>query len=309
MQIILVPGSASRKSRCLKNRNLILGVLIVAVVVPITGAISAYKLGLSQGTYQPDTQQLRLAYVQTTLENNQRELKDAGRMVDQQLDTLGRRLGQMQAQMSRLNALGKRLTSMANLAADEFSFDTEPAMGGPLNETATDQTAADLIAALDTLGRNIKNKAEELEVMEVLLMDRDLRSKQLPSGSPLPEGWLSSGFGYRNDPFTGKRAFHSGVDIAAKAGVTMKAIAAGVVTVSRVKPGYGVTVEINHGNGYETRYAHAKVATVKVGDRVAKGDVVAIVGSTGRSTGTHLHFEVIRDGKKVNPRKYLSASL
>lgn len=309
MQIILVPGSASRKSRCLKTRNLILGILIIAVVVPITSAISAYKLGVSQATYQPDSQQLRLAYVQTTLENNQRELKDAGRVVEQQLDTLGRRLGQMQARMSRLNALGKRLTSMANLEADEFNFDAEPAMGGPVNASASDQTAADLIAALDTLGRKIRNKKEELEILEVLLMDRELHSKQFPNGSPLKDGWLSSGYGYRNDPFTGKRAFHNGVDIAAKPGLPIEAIATGVVTASRVKPGYGVTVEINHGNGYTTRYAHAKVAKVKTGERVEKGDVVAIVGNTGRSTGTHLHFEVLRDGKAVNPRKYLRASL
>jgi murein DD-endopeptidase MepM/ murein hydrolase activator NlpD len=309
MQIILVPGSASRQSRCLKTRNIILSILIIAVVVPITGAISAYRLGVSQATYQPDSQQLRLAYVQTTLENHQRELNDAGRVVEQQLDTLGRRLGHMQARMSRLNALGKRLTSMANLEADEFNFDAEPAIGGPANASPSDQTAADLIAALDTLGRNIDNKKEELEVLEVLLMDRELHRQQYPDGSPVQEGWLSSAYGYRNDPFTGKRSFHDGVDIAAKPGVPIEAIAAGVVTTSREKPGYGVTVEINHGNGYTTRYAHAKVAKVNSGDRVEKGDVVAIVGSTGRSTGTHLHFEVMRDGETVNPRKYLRASL
>jgi murein DD-endopeptidase MepM/ murein hydrolase activator NlpD len=140
-------------------------------------------------------------------------------------------------------------------------------------------------------------------------MDRDLQSKQYPKGRPVQDGWISSGFGYRNDPFNGKRAFHSGVDIAAKSGAPIKVVAAGVVTTSKVEPGYGVTVEVNHGKGYSTRYAHVLESKVKAGERVERGDVIATVGSTGRSTGAHLHFEVLRNGESVNPRKYLRASL
>ena len=215
----------------------------------------------------------------------------------------------MQARMSQLNALGKRLTTMANLESDEFDFDSTPAIGGPLNESASDQTVLDIVQTLESLGQSIATKETELEALEMLLMNRELHEKQFPDGSPLPEGWISSGYGYRNDPFTGKRSFHRGIDIAAKSGSKIRAVAAGVVTAAKVRSGYGVTVEINHGNGYTTRYAHAKVALVTTGDLVEKGDVIAIVGSTGRSTGTHLHFEVQRHGETVNPRKYLSASL
>jgi len=310
MKIILVPDSASRKSRCLKNRSLLFAVLVFAFVIPVTGAIGAYQFGMSQAARPPGPGQLSLAHVQKTLENSRHELTEAERAVEQQLDTLGRRLGQVQARMQRLDALGKRLISMASLESDEFNFDTEPAMGGPAPApVADDQSATELMSALDSLQSRISAKRDELEVLEALLMDRDLQSRQHPNGWPVKDGWISSGFGYRNDPFSGKRAFHSGVDIASTTGVPIKAVAAGVVTTARSKPGYGVTVEINHGKGYSTRYAHALEATVKVGDRVRKGDVVAMVGSTGRSTGAHLHFEVLRDGESVNPRKYLRASL
>jgi murein DD-endopeptidase MepM/ murein hydrolase activator NlpD len=308
MKIILVPDSASRKSRCLKNRSMVLAILVFAFLIPIAGAIGAYKLGESQANYQPGPGQLRLAYVQKTLENSRQDLKDAERAVEQQLDTLGRRLGKVQARVQRLDALGKRLTSMAELETSEFNFDTDPGMGGPA-PVMDEQPVTELMAALDSLQHAVDMKKDELEILEALLIDRNLQINQHPNGWPVQDGWLSSGFGYRNDPFSGKRAFHSGVDIASKTGVPIKVVAAGVVTTARTKPGYGVTVEINHGKGYSTRYAHALEAMVKVGDRVEKGDVVATVGNTGRSTGAHLHFEVLRDGESVNPRKYLRASM
>lgn len=309
MKIILVPDSASRKSRCLKNRNMILAALVFTVAIPLAGAVGAYKLGASHATFEPGPDQLRLAYVQKTLEISRHELKEAERAVEQQFDMLGRELGHAQARMQRLDAIGKRLTSMASLDADEFNFDSEPGVGGPAGAVSGEQSAEELTAALDALLYTIERKQDELEILETLLMDRDLQNRQHPNGWPVQDGWISSGFGYRNDPFSGKRAFHSGVDIASQSGVPIEAVAAGVVTTSKVKPGYGVTVEINHGKGYLTRYAHALEAHVKAGDRVEKGDVIATVGSTGRSTGAHLHFEVLRDGESVNPRKYLRASL
>ncbi len=309
MKIILVPDSASRNSRCVKTRNMVLAALVFSVVIPVASAIGAYQLGVSQISYQPDREQLRLAYVQKTLENSQLDLKEAERAVEQQLDLLGRRLGHAQARMQRLDALGKRLTSMASLETDEFNFDSEPGMGGPAGALTGEQDATELITALNTLQYTIGRKKDELQILEALLMDRDLQSKQYPKGRPVQDGWISSGFGYRNDPFNGKRAFHSGVDIAAKSGVPIKVVAAGVVTTSKVEPGYGVTVEVNHGKGYSTRYAHVLESKVKAGERVERGDVIATVGSTGRSTGAHLHFEVLRNGESVNPRKYLRASL
>lgn len=309
MQIILVPNNASRRSRCLRSKSFWTIVLGFTIVVPVAIALGAYRFGVSQATYEPSPQQLRLAYVQTSLENSKRQLREAERGVEQQLVAIGQRVGQIQAHMSRLNALGKRLTEMAMLGSDELNFDSVPAMGGPLSIPSGDETAADLVAALDALESSVLDKRDELEILEALLMHRDLLSKQFPNGWPVQNGWISSGFGYRNDPFSGKRAFHAGVDIAGKSGAPIKAVASGVVIASEVKPGYGVTVEINHGGGYVTRYAHALAAMVEAGDRVEKGDVIAVVGSTGRSTGAHLHFEVLRHGKAANPRKYLRASL
>ena len=309
MKIILVPESASRISRCIKTRNIIFAAIMATVVIPVAGGIGAYKLGVSQTARDPGPDQLRLAYVQKTLANSQLDLKEAERAVEQQLDILGRRLGHAQARKQRLDELGKRLTSMASLDSDEFDFDAEPALGGPAGDVESDHSAIELMSALNSLQYTISRKKDELEILEALLMDRDLQSKQHPNGWPVHGGWISSGFGYRNDPFNGKRAFHSGVDIASKSGMPIKAVAAGVVTTAKVKSGYGVTVEINHGKGYSTRYAHAREALVAVGDRVDKGDVIATVGSTGRSTGDHLHFEVLRDGKAENPRKYLRSSL
>lgn len=285
-----------------------MALLSAASIVLVFTGIGFYYLGASNATYKPNAKQLRLAYVQMSLEKGQIELEQAERSVEQQLDTFGRRLGQVQAHLSRLNALGKRLTGMAGLETSEFSFDSDPAVGGPAN-AGQHQSAADLIAALDELERNVLDKKDELAVLETLLIDYDLHSKQFPHGWPVKGGWISSGYGHRNDPFSGKRALHEGVDIASKPGAPILAVAAGVVTVSRAKAGYGLMVEINHGKGYVTRYAHALATTVKPGDRVEKGDIVAMVGSSGRSTGAHLHFEVLLDGEPVNPLKYIRASL
>ena len=144
-------------------------------------------------------------------------------------------------------------------------------------------------------------------VLESLLGDRALHAKQHPRGWPLQGGYVSSGFGYRNDPFSGRRAFHQGVDIAGKPGTPIKAVADGVVTYADVKAGYGLMVEINHGNGYITRYAHTLAKLVDVGERISKGEFIAVIGSSGRSTGTHLHFEVLHDGRTINPRSFLRA--
>ncbi len=145
-------------------------------------------------------------------------------------------------------------------------------------------------------------------MLEALIADQELDEEQHPSGWPSSGGWISSRYGYRRDPFTGRRAFHSGVDIANKPGSPIKAVADGVVTRAGREGAYGLMVEVNHGNGYHTRYAHASKILVDVGSRVSKGDRIAVVGSTGRSTGTHVHFEVFKDDKAVNPRKFLRAA-
>lgn len=238
-----------------------------------------------------------------------KKLRESRQRLGDQLDSLGQRLGRIQAHVSRLNALGQRLTDMAGLDRDEFSFDNPPAMGGPERPAPWGRIhEPELSESLDMIEMALDRKENELQVLEALLTDRALHKKQYPQGWPAQDGWISSGYGYRTDPFTGRRAFHEGVDIAARPGTPIRALADGVVSYAGRKPGYGLVVEINHGNGYQTRYAHARKLIAKVGQRVRKGDTVALVGSTGRSTGSHVHVEVLKNDEAVNPKLYLSAA-
>ena len=165
---------------------------------------------------------------------------------------------------------------------------------------------SDFLVALEELNYKIEDRAEKLSAMESMLIDRTLQRQTIPTGSPTKGGWVSSLFGKRADPITGKIEFHAGVDYAGKSGSPILAVASGIITWSGARYGYGNVVEINHGNGYQTRYAHNKKNLVVVGQKVDQGQVIALMGSTGRSTGSHVHFEVLNNGKAVNPKKYIS---
>jgi murein DD-endopeptidase MepM/ murein hydrolase activator NlpD len=240
------------------------------------------------------------------LEQQRSEIAAARRDLQERLDALTSRVGQMNAHVIRLDALGRRLTDMANLDKGEFNFDSEPAVGGPegLVESAT-VAAPDLTAMLDDLTNQIRDRERQLSVLESMISTRNLSRQVVPDGRPVLQGWISSHFGYRADPFTGRNAFHRGIDFAGPAGAQVVAVASGVVTFSKDRFGYGRTVEINHGNGYVTRYAHNQRALVAVGDTVQKGQPIALIGSTGRSTGPHLHFEVLKQGRAVDPMTFV----
>jgi Membrane proteins related to metalloendopeptidases len=158
---------------------------------------------------------------------------------------------------------------------------------------------------LDDLTRQIKDRERQLSVLESMISTRNLSHQIVPGGRPVTQGWISSYFGHRADPFTGRKAFHRGVDFAGPAGAQVVAVASGVVTYTKERFGYGKTVEINHGNGYVTRYAHNQRVLVNVGDTVKKGQPIALIGSTGRSTGPHLHFEVLKQGRAVDPMSFV----
>jgi murein DD-endopeptidase MepM/ murein hydrolase activator NlpD len=230
----------------------------------------------------------------------------ARRELQERLDALASRVGQMNAHVIRLDALGRRLTEMANLDKGEFDFDSEPAVGGPegLIEGAV-AVSPDLSAMLDALTHQIKDRERQLSVLESLISTRNLSRQIVPGGRPVTQGWISSYFGHRADPFTGRNAFHRGLDFAGPAGAQVVAVASGVVTYSKDRFGYGKTVEINHGGGYVTRYAHNQRVLVAVGDTVQKGQAIALIGSTGRSTGPHLHFEVLKQGRAVDPMSFV----
>ncbi len=226
------------------------------------------------------------------------------------LDALAIRIGQMNARVIRLDALGRRLTDMADIDGDEFDFDSTPAMGGPEEPAIADGSAAvpEVLTAMADLGYQLDSREAQLSVLESVLMNQNLSDRVYPQGRPVLSGWMSSYFGRRTDPFTGKQAMHRGVDFAGKEGDSIIAVADGVVTWSAPRYGYGEMVEINHGNGYSTRYAHNAENLVKVGEEVRKGQTVALMGDTGRATGPNLHFEVLHRGHRVNPVKFIKQS-
>jgi murein DD-endopeptidase MepM/ murein hydrolase activator NlpD len=222
------------------------------------------------------------------------------------LDALAQQLGQLQAQATRLNALGDRLTEVGKLDDGEFDFGSDPAMGGP-EEPATGTTAAlPISTGIQNLRAEFDRQEAQLGVLENLLLDRKVDNALLPSGMPVAQGYMASGFGERLDPINGHEAVHLGLDFDAPAGTPVLAVAEGVVSFVGVKPGYGNVVEIDHGNGYMTRYAHNSAIVAQAGARVHAGDTIAKVGSTGRATGPHCHFEVWLHGRAVNPLTYVN---
>lgn len=221
------------------------------------------------------------------------------------LSTLAIRAGSLQAHVTRLDALAERLVSVADLDPAEFGLTDAPAVGGPVPDDFLSPEWGSLLVSLETLGGDLTVREERLDALEALIFDRQLHEAMHPDGRPLEDGWISSGFGFRTHPVSGAKEFHSGVDFAGKQGLEVRAVGAGIVTWSERRWGYGNMVEINHGNGYVTRYAHNKKNLVDIGDKVAKDETIALLGSTGRSTGPHVHFEVLRDGKVVNPWKFI----
>jgi murein DD-endopeptidase MepM/ murein hydrolase activator NlpD len=225
----------------------------------------------------------------------------------QSLDTLAMHLGQMQAQVLRLDGLGTRLAKLAGMKPQEFSFDNPPAQGGPylpapLQQQVSMESMEQQMAALNTL---LSDRSDKLVALETLLMQDKMSKKLLPTVAPIQDAWYSSNFGWRIDPFTGKNAMHEGVDFMVPVGTPIHASASGMVVYADTHPDYGNMVEIDHGNQVITRYAHASRLLVKVGQMVRRGQEIALSGSTGRSTGPHLHFEVRYKGIAQNPVRFL----
>jgi murein DD-endopeptidase MepM/ murein hydrolase activator NlpD len=248
-----------------------------------------------------------MAQWQGMVHEQQAQIDAARKSARMQLDALTLRIGQMQAQMLRLNALGEQLVSQASLDQDEFDFSRPPAVGGPQEVSSMQSTdVPDFLSMLKDLNAEMGDREQKFSVLESLLMDRSLHERVMPSGSPVKNGWVSSGYGNRADPFTGKKEFHKGVDFAGKEGSRVLAVADGIVSWVGKRNGYGKLVEITHGNGYVTRYGHNKKLLVAVGDTVKKGQAIALMGSTGRSTGPHVHFEVVHNDQQVNPAKYVT---
>jgi murein DD-endopeptidase MepM/ murein hydrolase activator NlpD len=320
MNIILIPSRlANGRYISLSTRQVwLLAVVFIGILPVFIGAISYYIQTLLAAPALLHRQDLLLISERQALEAAQRNsetyplnaesraLEATRRSAEIHLNALAQRVGQLQAQLLRLNALGGRLVQRAGLDKREFNFAEEPAVGGPEASQGLRTTVPDFLQALDTLSRQLEAKSGRLELLETVLQDQQFQAAVAPSGWPVNGGWVSSGFGLRADPFTGKQQVHEGVDIVNRLGSIIRAVGGGVVTHAGPKAGgYGLMVEISHGNGQSTRYAHAQTLLVKVGDKVEKGRAIALVGSTGRSTSAHLHFEVLQNGRAINPQRYL----
>jgi murein DD-endopeptidase MepM/ murein hydrolase activator NlpD len=233
------------------------------------------------------------------------QLSKIQRDVDDQVAVLAKRVGQMQAQLLRLDALGKHLTDVAKLNRGEFDFDNPPAVGGPETGAGEGPVVPALDSMLDSMNAQIDDRRRQLMALQNLILTRELAQQIVPGGRPVESGYISSLYGQRTDPFDGNQATHSGIDFAGAPGSRVLAVADGIVSHAGPDGGYGRLVEITHGNGYVTRYAHNAKLLVVPGETVKRGDAIALMGSTGRSTGTHLHFEVLRDGRSVNPLSFV----
>lgn len=303
MNIILLTKSGGKPVT--RQFNSIAHFLVLGVLLVVGGAGLVY-LGYWYGAQQDSVAHVdkwasELAAQRVKLQR----VKESARA---DVDALTLRLGQMQSYVARLDALGMKLVKMAKLDGDEFNFGESPALGGPDDASDYEDIAVpDLQLALLDLHEQFEQRDRELSVLEQLILSRNLTADVSPAGRPTEGGWLSSGWGMRRDPFTGRAQFHKGVDFAGRKGQPIVAVASGIVTFAGKRYGYGQMVEINHGNGISTRYAHNRKNLVQEGDAVKKGDTVARMGTTGRSTGFHVHFEVLKDGKPVNPAKFVSA--
>jgi murein DD-endopeptidase MepM/ murein hydrolase activator NlpD len=274
-------------------------------VLLVTAAIFAAGVQLGRFMAGP----MESAKLAQAIDEQRMDLQTVRGQLQGKVDALASRVGTLNAHLIRLDALGRRITDLANLDRGEFDFDKPPPAGGPeAAETAAGAAQVpELTAVLDALEAQLEDRERQLTVLESLMSTRQLGQRILPGGWPVVGGWISSHFGYRSDPFTGRGAFHSGVDFAAEPGTRVIATGPGVVSFAGYKTGYGYVVEIEHPTGYLTRYGHNSRNLVRAGETVQKGQPIAVIGSTGRSTGTHVHFEVERDGNSLNPMRYLSA--
>jgi murein DD-endopeptidase MepM/ murein hydrolase activator NlpD len=304
MNIILV------SNRLAKSRSISLGgvqsaLLLLLFSVLMLGAVFTLQYALVR--FAPESLSDEIRTILSEVHNDE-QLKQQI-YLQNSLDAMAIRVGQMQAQVQRLDALGTRLTKLAGMKPAEFQFSEPPAMGGPLVPLPGKKMSENSLSQqLDRLSHVVNDRSDKLTALETMLLQNQLSRRLLPSMPPVHSGYYSSNFGWRIDPFTGANALHEGVDFVANAGTPIYASAGGVVDYAGMDSSYGNMVEIDHGNNIVTRYAHASKVLVKVGQVVRRGQEIAEVGSTGRSTGNHLHFEVRYKGVAQNPVRFLQKS-
>ena len=305
MHIIVVSSSlANTRSLTLTGTHLLAGALATAAAV----------IGLAAGLLYlavPRAAQLKLPMLESALASVQeQQTRKSESFLRENINAMAIKIGQMQAQLVRLDALGERVSALAGLRPGEFRFGETPGRGGTLPTSMHSQNLSmgDISRQADTLSHLMDSRGDDLGILETALFDARSRKRLLPTVMPVDSTWSASSFGRRIDPFTGEYAMHEGIDFIADVGTPIFAAATGVVVFAKYHPQYGNLVEIDHGNDFVTRYAHASHIFVKLGQVVQRGTKIAEVGTTGRSTGPHLHFEVRYRGVAQNPAKFLRAS-
>ena len=302
MNIILLSRRDGRARQFNLAKPLTLGVVLAVTTVVVGGAF-ALGLQLGKGVHR------EVALAETSrfaalLAQQKQEIAGLKQQLQLRIDAMAMRIGEVNAHVIRLDALGKRLTEMADIDSREFDFDRDPPSGGPDGEGVSAQMP-DLSQMLAQLERRADLRESQLAALENVILTRELKEEIHPEGRPVSTGYISSYFGERADPFDGLEKFHKGVDFAGNLGSDVVAVAAGVVTWAGERSGYGKLIEINHGDGYSTRYAHNERTLVAVGQTVKRGEAIALMGSTGHSTGPHVHFEVLHNGRQVDPLSFI----
>ena len=302
MKFIIVDNKTG-KHRSLNANTFIFCILLTGLVsIPAAAGFFAYRFGVGEAGLTGEV----VAKWREALKEQSEAIEKTRGHAGHTLEASALRIAQLQARIVRLDALGERLTKIGDLDQGEFNFSNPPAMGGPeepIGQRGYQPPA--YVELLEQLARDIENREQQLGVLETLLVKRKMDRDVFIAGRPVTEGYLSSRYGRRNDPISGKRAWHNGVDFAGKSGADVISVAAGVVVYAAVRNGYGKMVEINHGGGYSTRYGHHKELKVEPGDIDRKGQVVGLMGSSGRSTGPHVHFEIYKNGRIVDPSSYI----
>ncbi len=305
MQIIVIPDRLA-KARTLNfsTRHMVASMMLaLLMLIGMTAGLYWLTIRFATDIRIPVVQELVLAA-------QQGEAERARQFVQQNLNAMAVKLGEMQAQLARLDALGERLSSLAGIRPQEFRFSETPGLGGaqPTSLPPQNLSLAEFGEKLTVMSRQMENRTDMLGVLEAQLFELAVKKKLLPTMMPVNAPFNASGFGMRIDPFTGQHAMHEGIDFLAEAGSPIVAAAGGVVIFAGFHPQYGNVVDVDHGNDLVTRYAHATKLYVKEGDIVQRGRKLADVGSTGRSTGPHLHFEVRFKGAAQNPARFVLAS-
>jgi len=277
----------------------------VVSVLLLMLAFSMFVIGrLSSPT--PVLMQQTMAEMKLEIQQQQDMLEQLSRAQETNINALAARLAELQAASTRLDALGERLVQLGQLDPEEFDFNQPPPVGGPERIINGEHAnVPGMSQSISRLSQILRSQFARLDALQLLLQDRNLETERTPTGWPVSSGWISSGFGERNDPFSGKKVQHEGLDFAGIKGSEVLGVASGVVTWSGSKQGYGELVEVDHGNGYITRYAHNSELLVKAGDSIGVGQMIAKMGATGRASSPHVHFEVLYKGKAVNPYQFV----